>query len=86
MNQSVINTVFDFVTTREKGAVRTFKLPTLRNYVVRQGLIVGNATITRALRQLRGEGAIRYTFDKNIASYRVQTLWNEQTPTDVAAA
>lgn len=75
MNQSVINTVFDFVRGREQGAVRSFKLPTLRSHVVRKGIIVSNETITRALRQLRNNGEINYTFDKNINSYRVVSPW-----------
>lgn len=62
---NVIDIVADFY-YNQRDANKPFTVKELRKYVNNHGKIVPNATITRALRQLRNEGSIYYTYENGI--------------------
>lgn len=65
----VIDAVFSFANRRAKQG-EGFRLNTLRKAVVKQVGVVPNATITRALRALREEGSLKYTYNTDTEVYR----------------
>lgn len=69
----VIDAVFSFAQRRAKQG-EGFRLNSLRKAVVKQVGVVPNATITRALRALRKEGSLRYSYDSERAVYRAETV------------
>lgn len=80
MSRSVINTVYNILDARTRGAVRSLKLSTIRGNLVKQGVIASNETIARALRRLRNEGTVQYEYDRNTDSYRVKGFFNCPLP------
>ena len=68
MNRTVIDTIARFAVEHRYNG---FKLSTLRKYVNRRGLIVSKETITRALRALREEGSVSYSYDTEQGLYKL---------------
>lgn len=60
MNTTVIETVFNFHVATEQKKDQHFTVNAIRQYAAKHGIFAKTETVTRALRHLKHEGAIKY--------------------------